>query len=468
MTLTAKDIVAMGFEGGAWLPRALAEVNAQGLTGQDAVALIRRYAPKPRIPLHHDPVPFDVHLDAEGPEDEANVAAVMETMRVLMRTPTLVGGAVMPDACPAGPVGTIPVGGVAVARNAIHPGMHSADICCSLMLTEFEDAAPGDVLNAIHTVTHFGPGGRRNGERFTLSPKLLDAFRQNPFLRDAKIVQAAQEHLGTQGDGNHFAFVGTSRETGRTCLVTHHGSRGPGAGLYKLGMRAAEKVRRRLSPETLEQNAWLEADSDEGLAYWDALQLIRKWTKANHNGLHQAVAERFRRAITRRIWNEHNFVFRRGDLYIHAKGATPVDASLMPDAGDAQIVPLNMAEPILLVRRRADGPEHGFAPHGAGRNRSRTAHKRSLEGRSDAEVFAEETSGIDARFFCGRIDVSELPSAYKDAASVRRQMERHRLAEVVDEILPFGAIMAGDWEHDAPWKVKARAKWAARGAEAVA
>ena len=27
-----------------------------------------------------------------------------------MRTPTLVDGAVMPDACPAGPKGTIPVG----------------------------------------------------------------------------------------------------------------------------------------------------------------------------------------------------------------------------------------------------------------------------------------------------------------------------------------------------------------------
>ena len=464
MTLTAKDIVAMGFEGGAWLPRAIEAVNAQGLTGQDAVALVRRYAPKPKIPLHHDPVPFDIHIEAETQEEAENVAAVMETMRALMRTPTLVGGALMPDACPAGPVGTIPVGGVAIARNAIHPGMHSADICCSLMLTEFTDAAPADVLNAVHTVTHFGPGGRRNGERFTMSPRLLDAFRANPFLSDGKIVQAAMEHLGTQGDGNHFAFVGTSRATGRTCLVTHHGSRGPGAGLYRLGMRAAERVRRRLSPATAKQNAWLEADSPEGLAYWEALQLIRKWTRSNHTALHQAVAERFGLATARRVWNEHNFVFRRGDLYIHAKGATPVDTALLPDAGEVQIVPLNMAAPVLLIRRHPDGPAHGFAPHGAGRNRSRSAHKRTLEGRTEAEVFAEETRGIDARFFCGRIDVSELPSAYKDAASVRRQMAAHRLAEVVDEIVPYGAIMAGDWERDAPWRIRARAGRDARGA----
>ncbi|WP_316015681.1 RtcB family protein [Roseobacter sp. HKCCA0434] len=464
MTLTGKDLIAMGYESGSWFAQAIAEANARNLQGGDLRHYLDRMAPPRKRPLLAEPAPVDWHLEAEGEDDAENVAAVRRTMDALMRTPTLVGGAVMPDACPAGPEGTIPVGGVAIARNAIHPGMHSADICCSVMMTEFHDVAPKDVLDTIHAVTHFGPGGRGNGERFTLSPKLLDAFRDNMFLKDAKIVQAAMEHLGTQGDGNHFAFVGVSSATGRTCLLTHHGSRGPGAGLYKLGMRHAEKMRRKLSPETAKGNAWIPADSPQGEAYWEALQLIRKWTKANHNGLHQAVVERLRARIERRVWNEHNFVFRKGDLYYHAKGATPVDEAFLPDSGGVQIVPLNMAQPILLVRRAEGAPDHGFAPHGAGRNMSRTAHKRRIGDRPDTEVFAEETAGIDARFYCGRIDVSELPSAYKDAGTVRRQMAAHRLADVVDEILPHGAIMAGDWEHDAPWKVKARAKWAAREA----
>ncbi len=466
MTLTGKDLIAMGFDQGAWFGPALAEANAQNLQGDDLRQHLEQIAPPRKRPLLSEPAPFAMHIEAEGEEDAANVAAVERTMAKLMRTPTLVGGAVMPDACPAGPEGTIPVGGVAIARNAIHPGMHSADICCSVMMTEFHDVAPRDVLDTMHAVTHFGPGGRRNGERFTLSPKLLDAFRENRFLRDAKIVQAAQEHLGTQGDGNHFAFVGISSATGRTCLVTHHGSRGPGVGLYKLGMKAAEKHRKRLSPETEKGNAWIPADTEQGGAYWEALQLVRKWTKANHNGLHQAVVERLRARQERRIWNEHNFVFRKDDLYYHAKGATPVDEAFLPDSGGVQIVPLNMAQPVLLVRRAEGAPEHGFAPHGAGRNRSRTAHKRSLGGRPDAEVFAAETAGLDARFFCGRIDVSELPSAYKDAGTVRRQMAQHRLADVVDEIVPYGSIMAGDWEHDAPWRVKARATRAAKEAAA--
>lgn len=464
MTVTGKILIDLGFEQGAELGRALEYVNAHNLEGE----ALRDYAaankPAPKIPLLVQPATYQINIEATNKDEADNVAQVIETMDAVMRTPTIVGGAVMPDACPAGPVGTIPVGGVAIAKNAIHPGMHSADICCSVMVSEFADADPKSILDAVYKATHFGPGGRANGQRYTLAPKLLDGFRDNMFLSNKKIVQAAQEQLGTQGDGNHFAFVGVSKANGTTCLVTHHGSRGPGAGLYKLGMRVAEKFRRKLSPATRKQNAWIPADSDEGIAYWEALQLLRKWTKANHNAIHQAAETLANVHVIERFWNEHNFVFRRDDLFYHAKGATPIAADFMPDTNGIQIIPLNMAEPVLLIRANENQRNIGFAPHGAGRNYSRSHHKRSMAGRSDAEIFAEETKHIDARFFSGNIDISELPSAYKPAATVRAQMAQFDLAEVVDEIMPFGCIMAGDWERDAPWRKKAAAKWAAKDA----
>ena len=61
-------------------------------------------------------------------------------------------------------------------------------------------------------------------------------------------------------------------------------------------------------------------------------------------------------------------------------------------------------------------------------------------------------------------DLSELPGAYKDAGSVRAQIAKYDLAEVVDRVEPYGCIMAGDWEADAPWKRKAAAKRAAKAA----
>jgi RNA-splicing ligase RtcB len=62
--------------------------------------------------------------------------------------------------------------------------------------------------------------------------------------------------------------------------------------------------------------------------------------------------------------------------------------------------------------------------------------------------------GIDARFYCGKPDLSELPQAYKNAASVRAQINKYGIGKVVDEIIPYGSIMAGDWEVDAPWRKK--------------
>ena len=457
MRITGKELIAMGYAPGPWFAAALDHVNANSLESGALRAYLDSVAPvePEKRPLLDRALPYQLNIEAETEAEEANVTAVRASMDSLMRTPTVVGGAVMPDACPAGPQGTIPVGGVVAAKGAIHPGMHSADICCSVMVTEFADADPATVLDAIHAATHFGPGGRKDG-RFCLPDDLGKRFAGNRFLSGTKLMQNADLHLGTQGDGNHFAFVGVSKANGTTCLVTHHGSRGAGAMLYKQGMHIADEHRRKVSPETLKQNAWIDADSAEGEAYWEALQAIRDWTKLNHTVLHDAAADGLR--VSGRFWNEHNFVFRDDDVFYHAKGATPVHDGFLPDTDGVQIVPLNMAQPILLIRAARTERNLGFAPHGAGRNFSRTAHKRAMAGRSDAEIFAEETKGLDARFFCGRIDISELPSAYKDAGTVRAQMSRFGLAEVVDEIMPCGSIMAGDWEHDAPWRRKARAK----------
>jgi tRNA-splicing ligase RtcB len=455
--MNGKDIIAMGFEQGPHILKMLEVANGMPNSSVADIKLaLLPFAPSLKMKLQSD-VPYHVNIRAENELEEGNINKVHETMRVLMKTPVVRAGAIMPDTMPAGGVGTIPVGGV-VASEAIHPGMHSSDVCCSLMLTEFEDANPLDVLNSVQSATHFGPGGRRNGNRYTLSSRIYEQFQNNKFLSGSKILQAANEHLGTQGDGNHFSYVGVSKNTGKTCLVTHHGSRGPGAGLYKLGMQSAEKFRRKLSPDTLKVNAWIPFDTEDGEAYWAALQTMRLWTKANHNCIHQAVVDDLKVKFSDRYWNEHNFVFRKSDgLFYHAKGATPAFDGWAKDATEKTIIPLNMAEPILIVKGSNADNGLGFSPHGAGRNLSRTAHKRLHEGRTDAEIFAEETADIDARFFMGITDISELPSAYKNAESVRSQIAEFDLAEVVDEILPFGCIMAGDWQQNAPWKNKRKA-----------
>jgi tRNA-splicing ligase RtcB (3'-phosphate/5'-hydroxy nucleic acid ligase) len=454
MNFSGNDLLEMGYRSGKWFGQALEHINSKNLSGEELKSYLDAMEPKQIFP-HQVAKSYHINISAENELEEMNVKKVCASMEELMKTPTLTNGAIMPDACPSGPTGDIPVGGIVVAKNAIHPSMHSADICCSVMMTSFGYVDPKLVLDAAHSITHFGPGGR---DEFCNMPKgLSERIQQNDFLNSDRSIMLSRKHLGTQGDGNHFLYVGLSEQTGETIMVTHHGSRGFGANLYKLGMKAAESIRKELSPMTMSSNAWIPYDSDKGKLYWDALQIVRAWTKLNHEILHDATAKLLNNDPVQRFWNEHNFVFKDGDDFYHAKGATPLDKKFVPDSETGlRLIPLNMSEPVLIVKGKTTTNNLGFAPHGAGRNISRTQHKRANMDRTIEEIFELETKGLDVRFFSDQIDISELPSAYKSAAAVQEQMKTFGLGEVVDRILPYGCIMAGDWEKDAPWKRRGR------------
>jgi RNA-splicing ligase RtcB len=450
--INGHTLIELGFKPNKWFKEAIVYINSNDLSEQEIIDYLEQFRTPDPIELLPEPKAFTINIRSENEMEEMNTKMVIETMQEVMRTPTVIKGTVMPDACPAGPKGIIPVGGVVVTKNAIHPGMHSADICCSVMLSDFGNASPKDVMDKAQQITHFGFGGRAKGDEFPFPSYLLEGFKSNKLLSDKNIIDVAQRHLGTQGDGNHFLFVGKSLKTGNTVLVTHHGSRGPGAMLFKRGMKIAEKFRKELSPATKKQNAWIPYNTEEGMEYWNALQIMRNWTKENHLSIHNAVGEELNEQLDNRFWNEHNFVFKKGDEFYHAKGATPLSMDFLPEKNSLRLIPLNMAEPILIVKGEATDTNLGFAPHGAGRNMSRSQHKRMKADSTDIEIFNNETKGLDIRFFSGEIDISELPSAYKNAKTVRKQIREFGLGEIVDEIIPYGSIMAGDWKKNAPWK----------------
>ena len=455
--ITGNTLIKWGYKPSKWFGEVIEVANNKGLNKEDIISLIETVKPQPQIKPFETPVSYIKNIRAEHEEEVSNIEQVFETMEVLMKTPTVVKGAIMPDACPTGELGQIPVGGVVVTKNAIHPSMHSADICCSVMATNFGKVDPKLVLDKANEITHFGGGGRDRNQQFRFPMDLLEEIENNYYLNTKDMVKIARSHLGTQGASNHFLFIGKSEKTGDTIMVTHHGSRGFGAKLFKVGMKVAERFRRELSPQTLKRNAWIPYNTKEGKDYWEALQIIRKWTKYNHTMIHNKVAEDLNIEIVDRFWNEHNFIFKEGDLFYHAKGATPLDDKFVPDSSNGlRLIPLNMAEPVLVVKGDTTDNNLGFAPHGAGRNISRTAHKNKFGDRTIESIFEEETEGLDVRFFSGNVDISELPSAYKNADNVQAQMEEFGLGKVVDRILPYGCIMAGDWQKNQPWKNRRR------------
>ena len=231
MNWTGKDLIRLGYTPAKWFGEVLETANRLGYNELDVVTMcdIELSKVPTYIPLKDESeYNYGVNMRRLDYYD-TNADAVADTMRAVLRTPTVVddgmGGVIMPDACPAGPVGTIPVGGVVKTKNAIHPGMHSADICCSVMVSDLENANPADVMDAAFANCHFGPGGRFD---YYDSPSLtlMEELKLNPFTKGVKAMKMANTHFGTSGDGNHFIYVGTHGITGNTMLVTHWGSRG--------------------------------------------------------------------------------------------------------------------------------------------------------------------------------------------------------------------------------------------------
>jgi tRNA-splicing ligase RtcB len=461
MTINGGDLIAWGYTPGAWFKDAIGQANLmqQGGADLDAIqALVSTLVPKPIETIKRQdgsgiPCHYNITVDPSEPAELDNLAKVRAHMHELAGIPTIRALAVMPDACPAGSdLGTIPVGGVAVAEGAIHPGMHSNDICCSVALSVFSDGLAEKVLDAGMKISHFGPGGRQRIDDMRVPTDLMAKFFDNKFT--VKLMKAAREHYGSQGDGNHFFYVGRIESTDQLCLVTHHGSRKPGAELYRLGIQAAWDHTRVYCPDVPKHNAWIPYDSEDGEAYWEALQLIREWTKSNHFAIHDAVAESLGLKVIDRYWNEHNFCFKRGDYFYHAKGATPNYLGFASDGLHGNtLIPLNMAAPILVCAPHDDptwGMDFsekslGFCPHGAGRNFSRTGFMKSLEERgiSPKEIIAKYRETYDIRAFTGKYDISEFPEAYKSPEKIVAEIETYNLTTVVDRIQPYGSIMAG-------------------------
>jgi RNA-splicing ligase RtcB len=487
--ITGTDLLSAGMPKGPKVGEALKKARLLIYSGhsvkeaiQETVAFYLNQSVTPKLNLRNKPAPLNVALPPPSTgEEAANFSAVMDNMGGILRLPVVTRGAVMPDACPAGQ--GITVGGVVETYDAVIPSAHSADICCSMNSTFFVSGAPVDaIMDTIQLSTHFGHTHRPFEKRVYASPHYgpgVEAMGDNMFLKG--LEDLAIRHFATQGDGNHFASLGdidvtkelvqeleASVSSGQRVLAdklkpfigkivfvltTHHGSRVLGAEVYKRGQKWAESLTAEIANNVPKWGAWIPMDTPIGKEYWEALEFVKHWTHNNHLAIHQTTLRNLEGTgveVLGSIFNEHNFVWKLGHTYSHGKGATPAWR------GNVEIIPLNMAQPILLVRGKDNQEFCGFAPHGAGRNLSRSKliapykDNRGVSPEVARVLLDDQTAGLDIRWYNGKADISELPFAYKPAEKIKQEIQDYDLATIVGEIQPLGCIMAGDtyrsWE----------------------
>jgi len=365
--------------------------------------------------------------------------AAVQQMRDGCSLPVAVSGALMPDAH----VGYgLPIGGVLAVENAVIPYGVGMDIACRMKMSVFPvspdlvDSRADDLARAIEQETCFGVGGKFQIRKD--HAVMHEDWGFSPVTRRMRDTAWAQ--LGTSGSGNHFVEWGVLDAPRPMAglpagiylaLLSHSGSRGTGGEVAKYYSALAKRLHPEL-PRALGHLAWLGLDTDAGREYWAAMELMGRYSAANHALIHEAVARSLGLSPLWGVENHHNFAWKETfggrQVIVHRKGATPAGAGVLG------VIPGTMVHPAYVVEGLGNPLALCSAAHGAGRAMSRQEALKRFR-RTDLEHVLRERG---VRLLSGGLD--EVPMAYKDIESV--MAAQSDLVRIVGTFMPRIVKMA--------------------------
>lgn len=402
------------------------------------IAAVR--AASAKQPPRQTPAPYEQW----GSDLEEQAVKQMENA---CRLPISVRAALMPDAH----VGYgLPIGGVLATRDAVIPYAVGVDIACRVKLSVFDlptkllDSQPDRLKNAIESETRFGVGASfvdRGGHGTPRDHEVMDedwSFCSVISMNKDK----AWHQLGTSGSGNHFVefgvlnvddvnapSMGLDQAGEYLALLSHSGSRGAGAAVCNHYSSLAMQMHPELHKQAAHL-AWLELDSHEGEAYWNAMNLMGRYASANHACIHDAIARHLGAEVLAGVENHHNFAWKEThadpdtseqiEMIVHRKGATPAGEGVMG------IIPGSMATPGYVVVGKGGAGSLDSAAHGAGRVMSRKKAKESFRWNHVKPVL--EKAGVTLL----SAGLDEVPGVYKNIEQVMADQ-----SNLVDRVARF-------------------------------
>jgi len=377
----------------------------------------------------------------------------MHQMYQAAKLPISVAGALMPDAHSGY---GLPIGGVLATENAVIPYGVGVDIGCRMCLSVF-DVNPKELTDKesffareLGEATLFGSGAQFDhaSDHEIMENEL---FYQLPLLRN--LHGRAWKQLGSSGSGNHFAEFGTIEIDEKDVILgidagkyvgflTHSGSRALGANIANHYTKLA--ISKRRLPQEAKNLAWLSMDEEEGIEYWNAMNLAGDYASACHHVIHAKIARQLGRKPVKMVENHHNFAWKEKwegkDLIVHRKGATPAGKDVLG------IIPGSMTADGFIVKGKGESASVNSASHGAGRKMSRS---RAMESVTDKQ-FKDELKKFGVKLLGGGLD--ESPFAYKDINVVMQSQKA--LVDVVGRFTP--KIVKMDGAKHKSWRNKGR------------
>ena len=248
------------------------------------------------------------------------------------------------------------------------------------------------------------------------------------------------QSMGTLGGGNHFIEVGRD-EVGDLWLTIHSGSRNFGLQIatYYQNLAKKELSRPRIDlssvpPEEREAyrlSAGKEYEDikkgmeflcgDSAKDYFRAMSVAQEYALANRAAMGSKILDCLKCDTEEEVISVHNYIdfndriIRKGAISAHQ--------------GESVVIPWNMRDGLIIGRGRGNADWNNSAPHGAGRQMSRTRAREELS----LDEFRSTMEGIYTSCV-HKSTLDESPMAYKDHSEIERYLRDS--VEVVHRVKP--------------------------------
>jgi tRNA-splicing ligase RtcB len=335
------------------------------------------------------------------------------------------------------------VGSVIPTLHAIIPAAVGVDIGCGMIAVQTQYSLadlPRDrkkLREDIERVIPLSAGHNNRTVQPTAEPRIAELKRlaSKAGFSPAQYVAKWELQLGSLGSGNHFIEV-CADEADAVWLFLHSGSRGIGNKIAQHHIGVAQQISRKHQIHLPHPDL---AYLDEGTPQFDRYMAELRWAQhfalLNREEMMDRVITQFSRWVggkvqeRERINCHHNFTQQEThygrSVWVSRKGA------IQAGPGDAGLIPGSMGTASYVVEGLGNPASLNSSPHGAGREYSRNAARRTFS----LDELKKAMRGIEFRASEAFID--EIPAAYKPIDQVMQDAAdlvkvRHKLRQLIN------------------------------------